>query len=69
MVVRVSLNIEMKSASADDLSDVADLLDIDYMDSCRERAASAPSLEEVRRMLSGFSGSLAERITAERDER
>ena len=66
---RVSLDIESKSGSADDLHDVRDLLDTEFMDSCRQKRGTAPSLEEVRKLLSAFEGSLAHRIADERDER
>jgi predicted DNA-binding antitoxin AbrB/MazE fold protein len=66
---RVSLNVEAHPAAADDLSDVQDLLDHEFMESCRKQRAGEPSLEDVRRMLSGFDGSLADRISDERDER
>jgi hypothetical protein len=66
---RVSLNIDPRPTHADDLSDVADLLDADFGESCRRRTGHAPSLAEVRRILSGFNGSLADRISEERDER
>ena len=66
---RVSLNVESDVAGVDELSDVADLLDAEYTESCRRRRASAPSLADVQKMLSGFPGSLADRIGEERDER
>lgn len=66
---RVSLNAEAHPASADDLSDVQDLLDLEFMESCRNQRGGAPSLADVRRILSGFDGSLADRISEERDER
>lgn len=66
---RVSLHVESKGAAADDLSDVADLLDAEFMASCRERAGQAPSLEEVRKALSAVKGSVADLISVERDER
>jgi predicted DNA-binding antitoxin AbrB/MazE fold protein len=66
---RVSLNVESKDMSADDLSDVRDLLDTEFMESCRQHASHAPSLEEVQTILSEFTGSLADRISEERDER
>ena len=65
---RVSLNVEAKSIPTDDLGD-ADLLDAEFMESCRRRTGHAPSLEEVRKVLSAFTGSLADRISEERDER
>ena len=71
---RVSLNVESKGMSAnnlddDDLSDVGDLLDSEFMDSCRQRNGLAPLLGEVQMILSAFDGSLADRISEERDER
>jgi predicted DNA-binding antitoxin AbrB/MazE fold protein len=71
---RVSLNVESKGTSAsdlndDDLSDVGDLLDAEFMESCRKRNGLAPTLDEVRTILSAFNGSLADRISEERDER
>jgi len=66
---RVSLNVEPQPAAADDLSDVQDLLDLEFMESCRKQAGGAPLLDEVRQMLSDFHGSLADRISEERDER
>lgn len=66
---RVSLNVETTPAPADDLRDVADLLDAEFMASCRQNGVDAPTLEEVRSVLSTFEGSLADRISEERDER
>ncbi len=66
---RVSLEVESQSAPTEDLSDVGDLLDVEFMESCRQKAGHAPSLEEVRKVLSAFKGSLADRISEERDER
>jgi len=66
---RVSLNVESQPSLADELSDVEDLLDFEFMDSCRCRAVAAPTLEEVRKLLSAFTGSLSDRISQERDER
>jgi len=66
---RVLLNVEAKSVATDDLSDVQDLLDTEFMESCRQHVEHAPSLEEVRKLLSVFQGSLADRISEERDER
>jgi predicted DNA-binding antitoxin AbrB/MazE fold protein len=65
----VSLSVESRLAPPDDLSDVGDLLDVEFIQSCRERAGHAPSLEQVRNVLSAFGGSLADRISEERDER
>ena len=66
---RVSLDVEFQSPCTDDLNDIQDLLDIEFMESCRQNAQHAPSLEEARKVLSAFEGSLAERIAQERDER
>jgi predicted DNA-binding antitoxin AbrB/MazE fold protein len=66
---RVSLNIELKSVPADDLADIADLLDTAYMEACRQNSLHVPSLEEVRTVLAAFQGSLAEQISEERDGR
>ena len=66
---RVSLDVKTKSAPTDDLGDVADLLDVEFIESCRRNAQSAPSLDDIRKMLSTFDGSLSDRIAEERDER
>jgi predicted DNA-binding antitoxin AbrB/MazE fold protein len=66
---RVSLDVDVSPAPANGWSDVADLLDQDFMESCRQSAGPAPSLAEVRTMLSAFPGSLADWISSERDER
>lgn len=65
---RVSLIIASKSASAD-LTDVADLLDAEYMETCCRESGDAPSLEETRKTLNVFRGSLSDLICEERDER
>jgi predicted DNA-binding antitoxin AbrB/MazE fold protein len=66
---RVSLSVESRPAATDDLSDVDDLLDAEFIQSCRGLAGDAPSLDEVRAVLSAYTGSLADRISEERDER
>jgi predicted DNA-binding antitoxin AbrB/MazE fold protein len=66
---RVSLTIDSASASGDELNELRELLDADFMEFCRQHAASAPSLKEVSKLLNGFDGSLAGRIVQERDER
>jgi len=66
---RVSLDVKVQATRADDLSDVNDLLDVEFMESCRQHAKLVPSLEELRRALSAFEGSVADRISQERDER
>jgi hypothetical protein len=52
----------------DDLSDVADLLDTEYIEMCRRNSGPAPSLDDVRKILSKFEGSLADIIREERDK-
>ena len=65
---RVSLGVELKRAE-DDLHDVADLLE-DQLIAPREPGVAAPvSLEEVRRLLGKYSGSLADLIVEQRDDR
>jgi predicted DNA-binding antitoxin AbrB/MazE fold protein len=66
---RVSLDVRVQLAGIDDLDDVQDLLDVEFMEGCRQNATHVPSLEEVRKLLSAFDGSLADRIAQERDER
>lgn len=65
----VSLNVEPRAAADDDLSDLADLLDTEFIESCRRQAGPVPSLEEVRSALSTFKGSVSDLIAEERDER
>ncbi len=65
---RVLLNVEPKGALIDELRDIGDLLDLEFMEECRRNGACAPTLEDARSMLGGLAGSLAERISAERDE-
>jgi predicted DNA-binding antitoxin AbrB/MazE fold protein len=66
---RVSLNFEAKKSSIDDLSDVRDLLDEEFVEVCRERSANAPSLTDIQTILSVYKGSLADMIFEEREER
>jgi len=65
---RVSLKVETPSGSTE-LSDVEDLLDVDFMDSCRRQSLIVPSLDETQEVASKFCGSLANYISEERDER
>jgi predicted DNA-binding antitoxin AbrB/MazE fold protein len=65
---RVSLIIASKSSSAD-LTDIADLLDVEYMEACCRESRDAPLLEDVRKTLRVFGGSLSDFIGEERDER
>ena len=64
----VSLSVESKQ-TADDLSDVADLLDREFIESCCQKVGIAPSLEQVRKALSVIPGSVSDLISQERDER
>lgn len=66
---RVSLDVGSVSIVPEDLRDVADLLDAEFIAACQRRSGGAPSLEEVRRGLSAVPGSLSDLIIAERDER
>jgi predicted DNA-binding antitoxin AbrB/MazE fold protein len=66
---RVSLTIDSKPVGVDDLADIGDLLDVEFMESCRQRASGAPSIEEARQILGSFRGSLSGLIVEERDER
>src|SRR5262245_20355198 len=54
----------------DNVYPLADLLDTEFMEWCAHKAAGdVPSIEEVRQMLSKIKGSMADVISAERDER
>ena len=66
---RVSLTIETRELADKDLDDVRDLLDSEFIAACRQTIGKAPNLATVRQELSGFHGSLAERISDERDDR
>lgn len=66
---RVSLHVEPSKAAADELSDIRDLLDLEYLEFCRQTTEAPPSLEEVRTILGRFKGSLSDRIIEDRDER
>jgi predicted DNA-binding antitoxin AbrB/MazE fold protein len=67
--VRGSLTVNVLPAVADDLSDVASLLDADFIEACRHRAGKAPPWERVRAMLGAYRGLLAELICEEREDR
>ena len=66
---RVSLTVDAKSAGTDDLSDVLDLLDTEFMESCRQKVGKAPSLEATREKLAAYAGALSDLIAKGRDER
>jgi predicted DNA-binding antitoxin AbrB/MazE fold protein len=63
---RVSLTVDSHRSHPDDLADIEDLLDHEFMASCRQLAANAPSLEETRQTLERFKGSLSGLISHER---
>jgi predicted DNA-binding antitoxin AbrB/MazE fold protein len=65
---RVSLTVDSRGSRSDDLADIEDLLDREFMASCRQLASHAPSLEEARQILGRFKGSLSDLIAEERDE-
>jgi hypothetical protein len=65
---RVSLIIASTSNIAD-LADVADLLDAEFMEACCRRSTDAAPLDEIRKKLNAFGGSLSDLISKERDER
>ncbi len=64
---RVSLHIEARDVDA--LADVADLLDLEFAASCRDRVGRATSLAAVQTLLGAFPGSVADLISEDRDER
>lgn len=64
----VCLAIE-KLGLQEELRDVEDLLDREYVDLCRQNVGGAVPLPQLNKFLEGFSGNLAESISAERDER
>jgi predicted DNA-binding antitoxin AbrB/MazE fold protein len=66
---RVVLDITTKPvATDDDLSDVQDLLDHEFIESCRKNGTQAASLDEAQKILSKFTGSLSGYISEDRDE-
>jgi len=65
----VSLNIESQTALSGGFENIKDLLDVEFIASCRQGANEVPSLEEVHNLLSNVDGSLANRIVHEREER
>jgi hypothetical protein len=60
---------DSKRFESDDLTNIEDLLDLDFMESCRKTTSDAASIEEVRRILDVYKGSLSDLISKERDER
>lgn len=65
---RVALTIDTRTDTASD-EELADLRDSEFIEVCRRKAVSGPSLEEVRRQLDRYPGSVADLISQERDER
>lgn len=66
---RVSLDVETSAPPNDDLGDLRDLLDNEFIASCREQSESSASLVNVQKVLGAFRGSLSELISEERNER
>ena len=54
---------------AEDSGEEEDLFDPAFTQWCAEQSRSAPSLEEVRQVLSKIQGSMADVVIVERDER
>jgi predicted DNA-binding antitoxin AbrB/MazE fold protein len=54
---------------AEDGEEQDDLFDPEFTEWCAEQSRNAPSLEEVRQILSKIRGSMADVVIAERDER
>ncbi len=63
------LAINFIAQGLDDSRGDEHLLDIAYMNACAKDADPSVTLEEVRKILSKISGSLAETVISERDER
>lgn len=58
---------EQTDRPRDDLDDLdPEIYDVEYMRWCRENSKNAPSLEEVREMLSKIPGSMSDLIIEER---
>jgi predicted DNA-binding antitoxin AbrB/MazE fold protein len=66
---KVSLTIDSKLLESDDLADIEDLLDLEFMESCRKITSDAPLNDEVHRILGAYKGSLSDLVSEERDER
>lgn len=67
---RVSLVVSPRDGdNSHDVSDVSDLLDCEFIESCQARVEIAPSVEEIRGMLKTITESLADRVASERDDR
>jgi predicted DNA-binding antitoxin AbrB/MazE fold protein len=66
---RVSLVVTLRDENSQDVSDVSDLLDREFIHSCQARNEIAPPVEDIRGMLKTITVSLADRLASERDER
>jgi predicted DNA-binding antitoxin AbrB/MazE fold protein len=66
---RVSLVVKPRDGNSQDFSEVSDLLDTEFVESCQARSEIVPSVDDIRGMLKKITESLAERIASERDER
>jgi len=71
----VSLTIDTKNLApverddSDDLSDIADLLDHEFMQECRRNFGNALPIEEIQRRMSVIKESLSDSIIEEREDR
>ena len=66
---RVSLVVSPRHDNCKEATDVSDLLDREFTESCQTRGEIAPSVEEIRHMLKSITESIADRLASERDER
>jgi len=53
----------------DDLGDIDDLLDHEFISECQRNSGKALPIEEIQRRMSVIKGSLADDIIAEREDR
>jgi predicted DNA-binding antitoxin AbrB/MazE fold protein len=65
----VDSNAKPRGDLDDDLSDIDDLLDHEFMEECRRKQGKALPIEEIRRRLSAIPGSLADSIIQDREDR
>ena len=61
--------VRITVSNGDQKDPLADLLDTAFMERCAREGSGAPGIEAVRRMLSKITGSMADVIISERDER
>ena len=62
---RVSLVVNPRDENRQDVSDVTDLLDMEFVESCQARSEFAPSVDDIRSMLKKITESLADRIASD----